>query len=162
MFSHWLDSCYEHSLEKKSNGVSFQIARKKHSPSPCSKMPKSGQYSSNKEEEEGLTFVYPYGASITVQAPSCPILSTGPTSYPVNHPIAGVWQCPVQDRYSAPQRQEGSESNTLKGPGRLLILGSMEIFGDIWIDEEENRKLCDVLFQWLLNDSDIALEEQVH
>ncbi len=127
-------------------------------------MPKSGRSCSSKETrgaEEGLTFVYPYGASITVQAPSCPILSTGPTSYPVNCPIAGVWQCPVQDRYSAPQRQEGSERDAFKGPGRLLILGSMEIFGDVWIDEEENRKLCDVLFQWLLNDSEIALEEQV-
>eukprot|EP01084_Bolivina_argentea_P177726 307341_1 len=69
---------------------------------------------------------------------------------------------PIQDRYSTPERPEGSESDAFKGPGRLLILGSMEIFGDVWIDEEENRKLCGVLFQWLLNDSDIALEEQKH
>ncbi len=108
-----------------------------------------------------MAFVYPYGSSITVQAPSCPILSSGPTSYPVNRPIAGVWQCPNKDRYSTPGRPEGSESDAFKGPGRLLIIGSMEIFGDACIDGEENRKLCGVLFHWLLNDSDLALAEQV-
>lgn len=45
----------------------------------------------------GLTFVYPYGATMTVQAPAHPILSSGPISYPLNRPVAGVWERPAQD-----------------------------------------------------------------
>jgi hypothetical protein len=35
----------------------------------------------------GLQFVYPYGASLSVQAPAVPILSTGRICYPINRPI---------------------------------------------------------------------------
>ena len=41
---------------------------------------------------DGLTFVYPYGATMTVQSPAHPVLSSGPISYPLNRPIAGVWE----------------------------------------------------------------------
>lgn len=44
----------------------------------------------------GLTFVYPYGATMTVQSPAHPVLSTGPISYPLNRPVAGVWERPAE------------------------------------------------------------------
>ncbi len=44
----------------------------------------------------GLTFVYPYGATMTVQAPAHPVLSSGPISYPLNRPVAGVWERPAE------------------------------------------------------------------
>ena len=37
------------------------------------------------------------------------------------------------------------------------MLGSVEIFGDEWLDKEENAKLCDVLFSWLLNETDLDM-----
>ena len=37
-----------------------------------------------------LDFVYPNGATLNVQAPAFPILSTGPMSYPCNRPISAV------------------------------------------------------------------------
>lgn len=43
----------------------------------------------------GLTFVYPYGATMTVQSPAHPVLSSGPISYPLNRPLAGVWERPA-------------------------------------------------------------------
>lgn len=43
----------------------------------------------------GLTFVYPYGATMTVQSPAHPVLSSGPISYPLNRPVAGVWERPT-------------------------------------------------------------------
>lgn len=43
----------------------------------------------------GLTFVYPYGATMTVQSPAHPVLSSGPISYPLNRPVAGVWERPA-------------------------------------------------------------------
>lgn len=42
----------------------------------------------------GLTFVYPFGATMTVQSPAHPVLSSGPISYPLNRPVAGVWERP--------------------------------------------------------------------
>jgi hypothetical protein len=38
-----------------------------------------------------------------------------------------------------------------------VVLGSVEIFGDDWLDKEENAKLCDVLFSWLLNETDLDM-----
>jgi intraflagellar transport protein 52 len=40
-----------------------------------------------KQPGGGLDFVYPYGASLSVQAPAVPILSTGRICYPINRPI---------------------------------------------------------------------------
>lgn len=35
----------------------------------------------------GLEFVYPYGATLSVQAPAVPILSSGKIAYPMNRPL---------------------------------------------------------------------------
>ena len=39
-----------------------------------------------------LPFVYPYGASLSVERPARPLLSSGPVSYPLNRPIAAMWE----------------------------------------------------------------------
>ena len=41
--------------------------------------------------------------------------------------------------------------------GRLVVIGSVEVFGDDWLDKEENAKLCDVLFSWLLGETDLDM-----
>ena len=43
-------------------------------------------------ESEGLTFVYPFGATLNVQKPSIPVLSSGPMSFPLNRPIGAAYQ----------------------------------------------------------------------
>lgn len=88
--------------------------------------------------------MYPYGATLNVQKPSKPLLSSGPISYPINRPIAAVWEAETVGEVGG-QR------------GRLTVLGSAEIFGDDWLDKEENGKLCDLLFTWLLNESEIDM-----
>ena len=60
---------------------------------------------SNRDENGGLKFVYPYGATINVRKPSYPILSSGPISFPANRPVGAF--------YISPRR------------GKLFILGSM-------------------------------------
>ncbi|KAJ3272210.1 Intraflagellar transport protein 52 [Terramyces sp. JEL0728] len=72
-----------------------------------------------------LTFLYPFGASLNVQKPAVPILSSGTVSYPLNRPLAGVYEI----------------SN--KG-GKLFALGSAQMFSDAYIDKEENGKLFDI------------------
>jgi intraflagellar transport protein 52 len=93
---------------------------------------------------EKLAFVYPYGASINVQRPARPLLSSGPVSYPMNRPIAAAWEAETQGELRL-------------GRGRLVVLGSVDIFADDWLEKEENAKLCDLLFAWLLNECELDM-----
>lgn len=99
---------------------------------------------SGAQAPEKLTFVYPYGASLNVDKPARPLLSSGPVSYPMNRPIAAVWEADLIP-------------NSNQTRGRMVVIGSVDIFGDDWIDKEENAKLCDVLFSWLANETDIDM-----
>lgn len=102
---------------------------------------------SNKADD-GLSFVYPYGSSLTVKRPARPILSSASVSFPANRDIAAVWESdPV----------EGG-----KPCGRVVAIGSVEIFGDDWIDKEENSRLCDVLVSWLVDEVDLNLTLDRH
>jgi len=79
----------------------------------------------------GATFVYPYGATLNVQRPAMALLSSGHESYPLNRPVAALW--------------DGSKD----GHGRLLVLGSVRMADDDWLAKEENGKLVEVLVQCL-------------
>lgn len=98
-------------------------------------------------DQRGLTFVYPYGATLNVKKPSAPILSTGFISFPVNRAIAAVWQ---EGSVSAPSSAVQS--------GRLMVMGSGQCFTDEWIDKEENSKLQEIIFRWLLGDASIQFD----
>ncbi|KAJ3209464.1 Intraflagellar transport protein 52, partial [Clydaea vesicula] len=80
-----------------------------------------------------LSFVYPFGATLNVQKPAIPIFSSGTASYPLNRPIGGVYLNP-------------------SGKGKLLVMGSVQMFGDQYIEKEENGKIFDVILQWLTTD----------
>jgi intraflagellar transport protein 52 len=84
-----------------------------------------------------LSFVYPNGTTLSVQSPAYTLLTSGSTSYPVDCPIAAAWE----------------SANVSGKQGRVLILGSSDIFADDWLDKEENSQLCDVLFRYLLDHS---------
>lgn len=89
------------------------------------------------KDNGGLEFVFPYGATLNVQKPAIPILSSGPISYPLNRPIAAV--------------------NSRCGSGRLCVLGSVRMLEDEFCELEKNRQLVDVLIRWLLGISDCDL-----
>lgn len=71
-----------------------------------------------RDENGGLSFVYPYGATLNVRKPSLPILSSGPVSYPANRPVAAF--------YMSPKR------------GKLFVMGSMTFFEDEFFEKEDN------------------------
>lgn len=96
---------------------------------------------------EKLPFVYPYGSSLTVARPSRPLLSSGAVSFPMNRPVASVWE-------SETVQETGGQR------GRMCLLGSVDIFGDDWLDKEENSKLSDMLFAWLLNEADFDMTSE--
>lgn len=111
---------------------------------------RSPEYQNNNERVEedhtGLNFVYPYGTTMEVQKPSVPILSTGFISFPMNRPVAAVWQ-------------NGGIKSPPQGSGRIAVVGSADIFSDAWLDKEENGKLQEILIQWLLGDESINLDQ---
>jgi len=88
--------------------------------------------------------VYPYGASLNVQRPSIALLTSGQISYPMNRPIAALWEAETVNTAGRPR-------------GRLMVIGSTEFCSDDWIDKEENHKLMELFIQYLLNDLEIDM-----
>lgn len=72
--------------------------------------------------------MFPYGVSLNIQDPSQAILSSGPLSYPINRPIAGVFQ----------------------SRGKIAVIGSYQMFTDDYFDKEENAKLFDFFIKFLM------------
>jgi len=95
---------------------------------------KSIKKTSESSTEEKLTFVYPYGATLTVQKPAVPVLSSGTVSLPVNRPICAF------------------HGPTDEMKGKLAVLGSCHVFHDQYLEQEENAKVLDVIIQWLSSD----------
>lgn len=77
----------------------------------------------------GLEYVFPFGATLSVQKPAVPVLSSGKIAYPMNRPVGAVWAQP--------------------GYGRIAVLGSCAMFDDKWLDKEENSKIMDFFFKFL-------------
>lgn len=74
------------------------------------------------DENGGLTFLYSFGATLNVQNPAFGFLTSGPVSYPSNRPIAAAFIHP-------------------QSKGKLVVMGSLEMFTDEYFDKEENGKL---------------------
>ncbi len=88
-----------------------------------------------------IDFVYPSGCTIHVQPPSWPLLSTGTFCFPLKRPICGVWE----------------DTSRKEDRGRLLALGSSEMFSNEWFDKESNGFILDRFFQFLLQDGNHSL-----
>ncbi|CAL1608767.1 unnamed protein product [Knipowitschia caucasica] len=81
---------------------------------------------------QALTFVYPFGATLSVMKPAIAVLSTGSFCSPLNRPVLAFYQ--------------GKEA------GKLAVMGSCLMFSDQYIDKEENSKILDVILQWFMTD----------
>ncbi|KAG5480847.1 hypothetical protein LSCM4_06415 [Leishmania orientalis] len=90
------------------------------------------------QEATSMVFVYPYGLTFNVQRPAIPLLSSGFMAYPLNRPIAAAWECPKVVEHLGRRKQ-----------GKLLLIGTAQLFDDAWIEKEENSTLASVLFDYL-------------
>lgn len=86
---------------------------------------------STKAAETGNSgsFLFPYGATMKVKEPAIPLLTSGSACYPVHAPLCGL-------------------STDPKG-GKIMVLSSVLIFHDNYIEKEENFMLMDRLFSLL-------------
>jgi intraflagellar transport protein 52 len=81
---------------------------------------------------ETLNYLYPYGATLSVQKPAIPVLSSGPVCFPLNRPTCALYHD--------------------KGAGKLAVLGSCHMFTDQYLDKEDNGKLLNIIVDWLTSD----------
>ncbi|KRY84552.1 Intraflagellar transport protein 52 -like protein [Trichinella pseudospiralis] len=87
-----------------------------------------------------LKIVYPYGSTLTVQENiATPLLSSGFICYPQNRPICAIFH---------------SKSSN----GKVIVLGSQQIFSDSYLDKEDNNKLLTALLN-ILSSEEISLEK---
>jgi intraflagellar transport protein 52 len=84
---------------------------------------------------QSLQFVYPFGSTLNVQKPAVAVLSSGTICFPINRPLCAFY------------------GNIKKQPGKICVLGSSHIFHDTYIDKEENRKILEVIFKFLTDDT---------
>ena len=82
--------------------------------------------------DEIINIIYPNGGTLNVRPPSIPILSTGTMCYPFNRPVTAIYICP--------------QSN-----GRIVAIGAVEIFSDLYIYKEANDEFCFRIFHSYLN-----------
>lgn len=97
-----------------------------------------------------ISFVYPFGATLTVQKPAVAVLSSGSVSFPVNRPVCAFYSAPLA---SAATTKGASTASLLaratSDRGRVCVLASVHLMSDQYLSQQENTKLTDVLMRWL-------------
>jgi len=94
-----------------------------------------GPDGNERKKKDKLEFVFPYGCTLGVQKPAVPLLSSGHIAYPLNRPVAAVWQGDSQPG--------GGKA------GRVAVVGSADMLGDEWLDKEDNWRIGEQLIGWL-------------
>lgn len=84
------------------------------------------------KDADKLSLIYPFGATLDVQSPAIPIISTGKQCFPMNRPIVAVANC-------------------FEGKGRIAVIGSYQLFEDAYLVKEDNELIAKVLLKYLLN-----------
>lgn len=106
----------------------------------CGKIIEPSGYETNQSSQknhaaQSMHFVYPFGSTLNVQKPAVAVLSSGTICFPINRPLCAFY------------------GNVRKQPGKICVLGSSHIFHDTYIDKEENRKILEVIFKFLTDDT---------
>ncbi|XP_073997551.1 intraflagellar transport 52 [Rhodnius prolixus] len=97
----------------------------------------------NKDFSQCLQFVYPYGASLNTAKPAIPLLSSGPTSWPLNRPL-----CAITTLTPTPKVKSG---------GKICVFGSGHVFADRYLEKEDNTQLLNIVISYLTSD-DLQLD----
>ncbi|CAD5232867.1 unnamed protein product [Bursaphelenchus xylophilus] len=84
---------------------------------------------------QALSFVYPYGSTLTVTKETIPLLSTGSVCFPMNRPVCAA--------------------RITENGGKIVALGSTHLLSDAYFDEQENAKVVSVLLRFLSEDLEL-------
>lgn len=95
----------------------------------------SDSITGTKKKKDKLEFVFPYASTLSVQKPAVTIMSSGHIAYPLNRPVAAVYEA---DSGPGPKKA-----------GRVAVMGSADMFGDAWLDKEDNWRIAEQIVGWL-------------
>lgn len=85
-----------------------------------------------------MEFVYPYGCTLALEEPAVPLLSTGSVCYPTKVCVAAI----STDMTVSAKRARGMPTaHGSISKGRVMVVGSAQMFGDGWLDKEENASV---------------------
>uniref|UniRef100_A0A7E4WBK4 ABC_transp_aux domain-containing protein n=1 Tax=Panagrellus redivivus TaxID=6233 RepID=A0A7E4WBK4_PANRE len=93
--------------------------------------------SADDNNAQSLAFVYPYGATLSLGKQAVALFSTGTCCYPVARPVAAFHQV--------------AKANG----GRVVVVGSVHMFGDAYFDKEDNSKVFDLCMKLLSEGIDL-------
>uniref|UniRef100_A0A915ACJ2 Uncharacterized protein n=1 Tax=Parascaris univalens TaxID=6257 RepID=A0A915ACJ2_PARUN len=91
---------------------------------------KTTRHNDDENNAQALSFVYPFGSTLSVNRLSTAVLSTGSVCYPINRPVCAFHQ----------MQEPG---------GKVVVVGSVQMFSDQYVDKEENAKIWDVIMKYL-------------
>ncbi|XP_022207970.2 intraflagellar transport protein 52 homolog isoform X1 [Nilaparvata lugens] len=91
------------------------------------------------KEEQPITFLYPYGATLNVAAPAVAVLSSGNAVFPLNRPLLAF----------VTQTSPKNSAEVING--KLAVLGSAHVLTDKYVEKEENDKIRSIIFGFLTN-----------
>ncbi|KXS21717.1 hypothetical protein M427DRAFT_27306 [Gonapodya prolifera JEL478] len=98
-----------------------------------------------------LAFVYPFGATLAVQRPAVPLLSTGVAGIPLSRPVLAAWEggtgggAPSPPRATSPGVAPPPQD---RGAPRVVVCGSAAMFSDGYVEREGNAVVWEVLVGW--------------
>ena len=81
-----------------------------------------------------INYLYPFGATLNVAKPAIPVLSTGSISFPINRPTCAFYT----DKASG---------------GKIVVLGSNQMFTDSYIEKEDNLLLKNIIIEFFVKDN---------
>lgn len=87
--------------------------------------------------DETLSYVYPFGATLNVTKPAVAVLSSGSMSFPVQRPTCAFLSLPTG--------------------GKLVVLGSVHVFHDAYIQKEDNFFLQEIIFHFFSSSASFSL-----
>ena len=125
---------------------------------------------SDRDLAETVSVAYVRGASLCISRPAFPLVTTGSLCYPFHMPIIAaqeiaVTQAPAQgvvtshsdgvgsaasDDVNSSSSAGNARSKDGGSDGRIVVVGSTDMFSDEWIGREANTAVVEALFAWLL------------
>ena len=93
-------------------------------------------------DEDKLKIVYPYGCTLTCNLPSLPMLTSGDMCFPANRALLAM--------------------NNSSGNGKLFVLGSSDLFHNLYLEKEDNYNLAIALLKYLTNHNEAKIDKIDH
>ncbi|KAK2722679.1 hypothetical protein QYM36_003011, partial [Artemia franciscana] len=80
-----------------------------------------------------VSFLFPFGATLNVAKPAITIFTTGHFCHPLQRPIVAAYSHP-------------------KSGGKLLVVGSIQLFYDSYVKKHDNEEVVRLLFDFCMSD----------